>query len=81
MKIIKLIISDVDGCLGDFEKPEYPEKQDLSNHFEDLEKLKEKIKENNVRFSVCTGRSSHLVNDMVNCLDIIMLLHQLIMHQ
>lgn len=56
--MVKLIFCDIDGCMGEFVKPEYPLKQDLGDNLENLELIKNKTQEfNGVLFGVATGRS------------------------
>lgn len=55
---IKIVFCDIDGCMGEFVKPDYPFKQGLNKNKNGLNSIKEKIKNfDNVLFGVCTGRS------------------------
>ncbi len=60
--MIKIVFCDIDGCMGDFVKPEYPLKQDLYENREQLEEIQKKayqisLVEPEILFGVCTGRS------------------------
>jgi len=56
--MIKMVFCDIDGCMGDFNKPEYPLKQDLEKNQKNLELIKNKRnKFDKVFFGVATARS------------------------
>jgi len=60
--MIKMIFCDIDGCMGDFIKPEYPLKQDLYGNKMQLMKIKERVNRlssigDGILLGVCTGRS------------------------
>jgi len=63
MKQIKFIISDIDGCIADFIKPEFPLKQDLSENLSNLESIYKSIRQPaekdfpSILFGVATARS------------------------
>lgn len=58
MNKIKFIISDIDGCIADFIKPEFPLKQDLSENLKNLEEIyKSKGDFPEILFGVATARS------------------------
>lgn len=57
-----MVFCDIDGCMGDFVKTEYPLKQDISKNEEELIKIKERVSQisstqDGILFGVCTGRS------------------------
>lgn len=61
-----MVFCDIDGCLGDFIKPEYPHKQDLDNNKGKLELIKEKRKQfNEILFGVATGRSFYQADNIM----------------
>ena len=35
----RIVFSDIDGCMGEFVKPDYPDKQDLNGNMESLEMI------------------------------------------
>ncbi len=53
-----MVFCDIDGCMGNFVKPEYPLKQDTSKNEQELERIREKTRQfNGILFGVATGRS------------------------
>jgi hydroxymethylpyrimidine pyrophosphatase-like HAD family hydrolase len=67
---IKFVFNDIDGCLGAFSKPKYPDKQDLKYHlssFEELRSVCQKMPE--VKFGVATGRSIHESDNIIHLLN------------
>jgi len=64
--VIKIVFSDIDECMGNFVKPEYPEKQDLNGNLENLELIKNKTLEfKDTLFGVSTGRSFHIADNIM----------------
>lgn len=58
--MIKIVFCDIDGCIGDFTKPEYPLKQEIGKNKKSLELIKNKVdelKNQGIIFGVSTGRS------------------------
>lgn len=56
--MIKIVFCDIDGCMGDFVKPEYPLKQSIEKNKKYLDLIKIKVKKlKDISFGVCTGRS------------------------
>lgn len=56
--MIKTVFCDIDGCMGDFVKPEYPLKQNIEKNKKYLDLIKARVKKfKDVSFGVCTGRS------------------------
>lgn len=73
MKEIKLVKSDIDGVMGKFVKPDYPNKQDIEPHREYMDKIKLVIgqhEKNGIMHSVCTGRARYSVETIVNYIGI-----------
>lgn len=73
VKKIKLVKSDIDGVLGKFVKPDYPNKQDIEPHKEYMDKIKlviEQHAKNGIMHSVCTGRARYSVETIVNYIGI-----------
>lgn len=63
-----MVFCDIDGCMGDFAKPEYPLKQSLYTHKEQLIKIKERINSflgKDILFGVCTGRSFYQADNIM----------------
>ncbi len=55
--VIKLVISDNDGCFGDFPKIGRPHQENLGPHIEDIDRIRDFLSSYGVAFSMCTGRS------------------------
>jgi len=65
--MIKMVFCDIDGCMGNFVKPEYPLKQDLSENLNNLELIKNKTKKfKDVLFGVATGRSFYQSDNIMH---------------
>ncbi|MEK6895799.1 MAG: HAD hydrolase family protein [Nanoarchaeota archaeon] len=66
MKNIKIVFNDIDKCMGMFEKPNYPLKQDLNGAFTGLHEIARKTLDfPEVMFSVATGRSYYLSDNIM----------------
>jgi HAD superfamily hydrolase (TIGR01484 family) len=62
----RIVFSDIDGCMGEFVKPDYPDKQDLNGNMENLEMIKSKtLKFKDTLFGVCTSRSYHIADNIM----------------
>ncbi len=67
---VRYVYNDIDGCIGDFAKPKFPDKQNLSeNKFElhALQKLVMQLPE--IVFAVITGRSVHEADNIIHYLN------------
>jgi len=67
--MLKMVFCDIDGCMGEFIKQEYPLKQDLCKNRECLEKIKSKVNNffiKDVVFGVCTGRSFYQADSIMH---------------
>jgi len=68
---VNLVWNDIDGCIGKFEKPSGLDRQNLQPHLTELAEMKKIMVANpQAIFAVCTGRSWHLSQDIVNALHI-----------
>src|SRR3989344_2961283 len=64
--MIKMVFCDIDGCMGDFVKPEYPMKQDLHKNKENLVLIGKKTNDfKDVMFGVATGRSYYQADNIM----------------
>ncbi|HTY44333.1 MAG TPA: HAD family hydrolase [Patescibacteria group bacterium] len=66
---MKIVFCDIDGCMGNFVKSEYPFKQDTSKNEEEFERIKKRIvplAENGILFGVCTGRSFYQADHIMS---------------
>ena len=67
---IMFIFNDIDGCIGNFSKPKYPNKQDIALQYGSLLELKKMSKLLNASvLSVATARSVHESDNIIHTLD------------
>ncbi|MCB2228256.1 MAG: Cof-type HAD-IIB family hydrolase [Desulfarculaceae bacterium] len=67
---ISYVFNDIDGCIDDFVKPGYPDKQDLSPYSEGLVRLRTITKRlPDTSFGVATARSVHECDNIIHALD------------
>ena len=66
MRNIKIVFNDIDKCMGIFEKPDYPLKQNLNGAFIGLHEIARKTRDfPDIIFSVVTGRSYYLSDNIM----------------
>ncbi|MCF8035163.1 MAG: Cof-type HAD-IIB family hydrolase [Desulfarculaceae bacterium] len=67
---ISYVFNDIDGCIDDFVKPGYPDKQDLLPYAQGLRRLREITKQfSAASFGVATARSVHECDNIIHALD------------
>jgi len=67
---IEYVFNDIDGCIDNFVKPGFPDKQDLSPYSGGLQRLREVAAQlPGTRFGVATARSVHECDNIIHALD------------
>ena len=67
---IEYVFNDIDGCIDNFAKPDFPDKQDLSPYFQGLQRIREISKQlPETNFGVATARSVHECDNIIHALD------------
>lgn len=67
---IRYVYNDIDGCIGDFAKPRFPDKQNLSDNEYELHSLLDLVKQTpEITFAVVTGRSVHEADNIIHYLN------------
>ncbi len=67
---LRYVYNDIDGCIGNFAKPKFPDKQNLSENeceLHALQKLVTQLPE--ITFAVVTGRSVHEADNIIHYLN------------